>query len=126
MRFTVSCPIDGTVEVSADDVTTVVVRSGSDVEVAFCCPVCGTPIAIRARVPPGLVGLLGDEWGDTQPAHSEAWVVRSGRPSPDADDALVAASVTRIDAYVEYFRRELACADTVESMLSFMDAGANL
>lgn len=125
MRFTVWCAVDGAVEVSIDDVTTVIVRSGSDVEVAFTCPVCGAPIAVRAEVPPGLSDLLGDAWGDLQSGHAEAWTVpvrydHSG--DPDTDPARAA----RIDAYVEYFRRELAAADTVESMVAFMDAGAGL
>jgi hypothetical protein len=123
MKFTVWCAIDGAVEVSIDDVTTVIVRSGSDVEVAFTCPVCGAPIAVRAEVPPGLSDLLGDAWGDLQSGHAEAWTVpvfydRSGE-GPDVDTA----DAARIDAYVEYFRRELAVADTVESMVAFMDAG---
>ncbi len=122
MRFTVWCAVDGAVEVSVDDVTTVIVRSGSDVEVAFTCPACGAPIAVRAEVPPGLADLLGDAWGDLQSGHAEAWTVPSlhGREhSPGMDPARAA----RIDAYVEYFRRELAAADTVESMVAFMDSG---
>ena len=122
MRFTVWCAVDGAVEVSIDDVTTVIVRSGSDVEVAFTCPVCGAPIAVRAEVPPGLSDLLGDAWGGLQSGHAEAWTVPV---LYDRDDAsgIDPASAARIDAYVEYFRRELAAADTVESMVAFMDAG---
>lgn len=123
MRFTVWCPIDGAVEVATDDVMTVIVRSGSDVEVAFSCPVCGEPIAVRAQVPPSLAGLLGDERADPRPTHSEAWVPLQGCGGHAADIAAAAAS-DRIDAYVEYFRRELADADTVDSALAFMDSGA--
>ena len=124
MRFTVWCPVDGAVEVSADDVLTVTVRSGSDVEVAFNCPVCGAPIAVRALVPPGLMGLLGNAWGDPQSSHAEAWTSQAacGR---EADEAADRVATARIDAYIEYFRRELVVTDTVEAMLRFMDAGAN-
>jgi len=124
MRFTVWCAVDGAVEVSIDDITTVIVRSGSDVEVAFTCPACGAPIAVRAEVPPGLAGLLGDAWGDMQSGHAEAWAVLGehgpdeGEPAHDPDES------KRIDAYVEYFRRELAAVDTVESMVEFLDTGA--
>lgn len=124
MRFTVWCAVDGAVEVSIDDITTVIVRSGSDVEVAFTCPACGAPIAVRAEVPPGLAGLLGDAWGDLQSGHAEAWAVPGelgpdeGGPADDPDES------KRIDAYVEYFRRELAAVDTVESMVEFLDTGA--
>lgn len=121
MRFTVWCAVDGAVEVSIDDVTVVIVRSGSDVEVAFTCPVCGAPIAVRAEVPPGLADLLGDAWGDRQSGHSEAWTVPVRYERADVD---LLDDSARIDAYVEYFRRELADADTVESMVSFMDSGA--
>jgi hypothetical protein len=125
MRFTVWCSVDGAVEVSADDVTTVIVRSGSDVEVAFGCPVCGQPIAVRAQVPPSLAGLLGAAWGDPQSLHSESWVARAGCPGHPVDDVSAMMDRARMDAYVEYFRRELASADTVEMMLAFMDAGAS-
>lgn len=125
MRFTVWCPVDGDVDVSPDDVMTVVVRSGSDVEVAFGCPICGAPIAVRAQVPPGLVSLLGGAWGDTEPAHSEAWVGLPDSLVPHQDDGSRARGAERVEAYVEYFRRELEGADTVESMLSFMDSGAS-
>jgi hypothetical protein len=124
MRFTVWCAVDGAVEVSIDDVTTVIVRSGSDVEVAFTCPVCGAPIAVRAEVPPGLAGLLGEAWGDLQSGHTEAWTVPVLYDRDGGELALDPALAARIDAYVEYFRRELAAADTVESMVAFMDAGA--
>jgi hypothetical protein len=124
MRFTVWCAIDGAVEVSIDDVTTVIVRSGSDVEVAFTCPACGAPIAVRAEVPPGLAGLLGDAWGDLQSGHTEAWTVPVLYDRGHDDPTLDPARAARIDAYVEYFRRELAVADTVESMVAFMDVGA--
>ncbi len=122
MRFTVWCAADGAVEVSIDDVTTVIVRSGSDVEVAFTCPVCGAPIAVRADVPPGLSGLLGKAWGDLQSGHTEAWVIPTVRRVAEAASGSLDDS-RRIDAYVEYFRRELAPADTVESMVAFMDTG---
>ena len=123
MKFTVWCAVDGAVEVSIDDVTTVIVRSGSDVEVAFICPVCGAPIAVRADIPPGLAGLLGEAWGDMRSGHPEAWVVPTVRRAVDAASGNADES-RRIDAYVEYFRRELAAADTVESMVAFMDTGA--
>jgi hypothetical protein len=127
MRFTVWCAVDGAVEVSIDDVTTVIVRSGSDVEIAFTCPVCGTPIAVRAEVPPGLAGLLGEAWGDLQSGHAEAWNVPVTYERVAVDSVsgspVDAVEAARIEAYVEYFRREMAAADTVESMVAFMDAG---
>jgi hypothetical protein len=123
MKFTVWCAVDGSVEVSVDDVTTVIVRSGSDVEIAFTCPVCGAPIAVRAEVPQGLAGLVGRAWGDVQSGHSEAWVVPAAQRA-GGDSRADVGETRRIDAYVEYFRRELAAADTVESMVALMDAGA--
>ncbi|HEY5517568.1 MAG TPA: hypothetical protein VIL15_04845 [Coriobacteriia bacterium] len=124
MRFTVWCAVDGAVEVSIDDVTTVVVRSGSDVEVAFTCPICGTPVAVRAEVPPGLAGMLGDAWGDLQSGHTEAWSAPVTYQKVAIEPMRDASQASRIDAYVEYFRREMAAADTVESMIEFMDAGS--
>lgn len=124
MRFTVWCPVDGAVEVATDDVMTVIVRAGSDVEVAFSCPVCGDPIAVRAQVPPSLAGLLGDVRADPGLPHSEAWVPLQAHPKRSTERIEVARASDRIEAYMEYFRRELADADTVETMLVFMDSGA--
>jgi hypothetical protein len=123
MRFTVWCAVDGAVEVSIDDVTTVIVRSGSDVEVAFTCPVCGTPIAVRAEVPLGLAGMLGEAWGDLQSGHPEAWIAPERFVRVDTRSVYDPAEAARMDAYVEYFRRELEAADTVESMVALMDDG---
>src|ERR1035437_1618887 len=62
MEFSIWCPTDGTVEVSLDDVDSIVVRSGSDVEVVFVCPVCGERITFAAQVPHALLAGLDDAW----------------------------------------------------------------
>jgi hypothetical protein len=114
MRVTVRCPADGVVEVSLRDLEVVVVRSGSDVQATYRCPLCGSPVVVGSDLEPGFI----------------AWVARQSScrcTMPDLCDAegdgLLPKVVVSQDAYVEYFRRELAGAETVEAMLAMMDLG---
>jgi len=117
---TVRCPADGVVGVSVADLRTVVVRSGSDVEVTYACPLCGSPIVIPASVDPGLSALAGPLGCRRIAVPGEARLrvppISAARPLRRREDR------PRIDAYAEYFRRELAHADTVDAMVAEMDA----
>jgi hypothetical protein len=117
---TVRCPADGVVGVSVADLRTVVVRSGSDVEVTYACPLCGSPIVLSASVEPGLAALAGPAGGCRIPVpgatRKRALERLSSRPLRRREDR------PRIDAYAEYFRRELAHTDTVDAMIAEMDA----
>lgn len=120
MLVTVRCPADGVVGVSVADLRTVVVRSGSDVEVTYACPRCGSPIVLCASVDAGLAALAGPIERHRVPV--------AGAPGRAGSEPASACSVRcredrpRIEAYVEYFRQELARADTVDAMLAQMDA----
>lgn len=105
MRVLVRCPTDGAVEVTIADIDGVVIRSGSDVEATYRCPKCGCLIVVDAAVPSELVALLA--LGAAMP-----------QPSPRS-----AAEEARIDAYVEYFRREMPGELTVEKVLAQTDVG---
>ena len=119
MEFSIWCPTDGTVTVGLDDIDSIVVRSGSDVEVMFVCPLCGSRIALAARVPQEMLAMLDDAWvrvDDGEPTlitlrreGSRAHAV----PEPEPDG--------RVEAYCEYFRRELDDVETVEDILAEID-----
>jgi len=111
MRLTVRCPADGVVEVSLRDLDTVVVRSGSDVEAVYTCPLCGSPITVAADLAPAFVA-----WANSQ---GSRWGAESGWQTGEPRGR---ACSPRDEAYLEYFRRELAEARTVEDMLALMDA----
>lgn len=123
MDFSIWCPTDGSVEVGLDDIVSVVVRGGSDVEVHFSCPVCGRPISLAAQVPHALIASLEDGWVRIEGGDRLIELRREG--AVVSTDAIVASSSdeARIEAYCEYFRRELEVADTVQDALSEIDAG---
>jgi len=129
MEFVINCPVDGHVEVSLEDIDTVVLKEPEQAEVVFSCPECGTRISVAVRIPSFLMTAM-----ETMARDSDSFVV------PLASLVVLAAeadarqharksahvSVTsdaeqedekRIDAYCEYFRRQLADIDCVGDML---------
>jgi hypothetical protein len=112
MRLTVRCPADGVVEVSLRDLDTVVVRSGSDVEATYSCPLCGSPITVAADLAPAFVA-----WASSR---GSRWGSGSGWEDASLPDR---AGSCRDEAYLEYFRRELAAVRTVEDVLALIDVG---
>jgi len=124
MEFSIWCPTDGTVEVGLEDVDSIVVRSGSDVEVIFVCPMCGRRITFAAQIPHALLAGLDDAWVRVEDEDARSTTLRRG--SAQATEATPSAPVVDevlVESYCEYFRRELAGADTVEAMLALMDVG---
>lgn len=120
MLVTVRCPADGVVGVSVADLMTVLVRSGSDVELTYACPSCGSPIVVSASVEPGLTALAGDLRTCRVPltggSRRSECAVAVPCPLRRREDG------PRIAAYAEYFHRELAHADTADAMLAEIDA----
>ena len=58
MEFTISCPMDGTIDVSLEDVDTVVLRDEEHADITFVCPTCGTEIKVAAVVPSFLMSAI--------------------------------------------------------------------
>lgn len=136
MDFSVICPNDGPVEVSLENVATVILHGAETVDVVFTCPLCGEKIAVSAEVSNLLVAasdilrLVGD--GGECEIHLE-----HGEPDFDDEDPsedllegalhVLGVETTRdgrdelVDHYCEYFRRQLATIDTVEAMLHEID-----
>lgn len=127
MQFVIDCPVDGAVEVSLEDIDTVVLREPERADVIFACPTCGTEVGITIRVPAFLLSALeslaedsGGHTGGT--AEILAFSVSVQDLSRVADIADTEPSEERSDAYCEYFRRQLACVDTVEALLHEIDS----
>ena len=113
MRFTVRCLVDGVVEVSVRDLDTVVVRSGSDVEATYRCPMCGSPIRVAADLAPEFVAWAvsrGLQCGVSE--HRTPRRKRETSRDPAGDEASI-----------ELFRRELAEVRTVEDVIARAHAG---
>lgn len=126
MEFTITCPIDGSIDVSLEDIDTVVLREPERADITFVCPHCGTEITVSAVVPSFLLAAieaLADE-PDAIPtsgmvvisADTEAPAdVISSHPVVEFDDPLA-------DAYCEYFRRQLDHVECVEDALAEIDS----
>jgi hypothetical protein len=122
MEFSIWCPRDGQIDVGVEDIDSVIVRGGSDVEVVFACPVCGRKISMAAQVPHALMASLDEGWVRVDGADRLVSLRREGAspggPIPPEDGE----PDDRIESYCEYFRRELAIAGTVDDVLSEIDA----
>ena len=122
MEFTITCPIDGPITVSLEDIDTVVLREPERADITFVCPHCGTEITVSAIVPSFLMAAIealaedgesagGPFTGMFQVADETAEVP----DIPTIDDPVV-------EAYCEYFRRQLSHIDNVDEALAEIDA----
>lgn len=129
MEFVINCPVDGHVEVSLEDIDTVVLREPEQAEVVFSCPECGTRISVAVRIPSFLMTAIETMARDSDsfvaPLASlvalaaEADARQHTRKSTHVSNAsdIEQRDDKRIDAYCEYFRRQLADIDCVGDML---------
>lgn len=110
--ITVRCPVDGPVAITALDVDEVVVRSGSDVRATIRCPHCGAVLHFTSDPEPGLL-----RWA--------IGAMRDGCDSEVEEDEEISSPCEQLtqpmEAYLEYFRRELVITDTLDQMLALMD-----
>jgi hypothetical protein len=123
MEFTITCPIDGPITVSLEDIDTVVLRETERADITFVCPHCGTEIAVSAVVPSFLMAAIEAlaEDGDT-PSGSFASIFDSGQSALPAPEQTVAPDDQVTEAYCEYFRRQLAHIECVDDVLDEIDA----
>jgi predicted RNA-binding Zn-ribbon protein involved in translation (DUF1610 family) len=122
MEFMITCPVDGSIEVSLEDVETVVLREPEQAEVIFRCPECGTEVSVFVRIPSFLLAAIEamaeDGGGQMAPL---AGIVALSSDTLDTDEIVSELEGTdddRIDAYCEYFRRQLADVESVEDALA--------
>jgi len=123
MEFEVTCPVDGPVTVSLEDIDTVVIRESERADITFVCPTCGAEITVAAMVPSFLLSaieaLAEETDGSLFPFSGTVRVAPESEPVPVVeweDDGGIA------DAYCEYFRRQLSGVACVEDALAEMDA----
>ena len=129
MEFVISCPVDGHVEVSLEDIDTVVLREPEQAEVIFSCPECGTRISVAVRIPNFLMTAIETMARDNDsfvaPLASLVALAAEADARQRASNGVRISSTSeadqeddkRIDAYCEYFRRQLAEIDCVGDML---------
>jgi hypothetical protein len=134
MEFSIVCPNDGDVEVSLEDVSSIVFHGFESVDVVFTCPRCGTEVGMSAKIPNMLITTLDlSEMlersldGDETVAEIVEIVSQDEVTEEEYRSAFRAAPLSedeeeRIERYCEYFRRQLAGCDTVERFLSEVDA----
>jgi hypothetical protein len=128
MGFSLVCPVDGPVDVTISDITSIVVRGGDDVDVVFECPRCGAAIQVNAKVPRVLLASLdevvvADEENGEIRVKVSAVLHEAGQGASVGPDAQPdAADQERIERYCEYFRRQLEAARSAEAMLEEIDS----
>ena len=125
MEFVITCPIDGPVEVSLEDVDTVVLREPEEAEIIFTCPECGSEISVMVRIPSFLMAAIEamaeDGGGHMAPLASVMAMAMEMEEGSESNDAPVElAEDDAFDAYCEYFRRQLDSVDTVDDILREM------
>lgn len=123
MDFSLICPTDGRVEVSLEDIASVVFRDPESVDVLFTCPRCGRQLKVSVHVTNMLMAVLeiarGAEEGERQTDSEEA---------PAARACMVESPQARVarerleDSYCEYFRRQLSRVQCVEDLLAEIDS----
>jgi hypothetical protein len=126
MEFTITCPIDGPITVSLEDIDTVVLREAERADITFVCPHCGTEITVTAVVPSFLMAAIealaedGDTTGGTfsglESRFDSRAIDAAGGASPDREHEALA------DSYCEYFRRQLARIECVDDVLAEIDS----
>lgn len=126
MEFTVTCPIDGTIEVSLEDIDTVMLRESDRADITFVCPHCGTEITVTAIVPAFLLAAIEALADDPESSAANGLVVLSSDERVDDAPPVVQArdieDDPRLDAYCEYFRRQLTDVETVDDVLHEIDS----
>jgi hypothetical protein len=78
MEFTISCPIDGPVEVGLEDIDTVVLREQEQADITFVCPRCGSQITVTAIVPAFLMAAIEALAEESDASTTDGLVVLSG------------------------------------------------
>lgn len=124
MEFSITCPIDGVIEVSLEDIHTVVLRDSDRADITFVCPHCGTQIQVTAIVPAFLLAAIQALADDADVLSEDGILVIDGDDLREEPHQRVAEKDDpRADAYCEYFRRQLEHIECVDDAVAEMDAG---
>ncbi len=121
MQFVIDCPVDGPVEVSLEDIDTVVLREPEQADIVFTCPSCGTEIGVSVRIPAFLLSaiesLAEETGGHAEPLAGMVALTLDAQGESDEE-----SDQERSEAYCEYFRRQLAEISCVEDVLHEIDS----
>lgn len=121
MQFMIECPVDGPVEVSLEDIDTVVLREPEQADIVFTCPNCGTEIGVSVRIPAFLLSAiesLAEETGGYAEPLAGMVALSIEVENDETDDE----GEQRSEAYCEYFRRQLADIRSVDDALHEIDS----
>jgi len=122
MEFTITCPIDGPITVSLEDIDTVVLRESERADITFVCPHCGTAIAVSAVVPSFLMAAIEALAEDGDAPSSQFASIFGSSDDAEGQCEMIVPDDPVAEAYCEYFRRQLAHIDCVEDILAEIDA----
>jgi hypothetical protein len=123
VEFSLICPNDGSVDLSLEDISAVVLRGPESIDVVFTCPHCGARIDTSLRVPNLLMAAMELAQYADQVSDEDSELRFTDGPLADQDDhALDGESARVADSYCEYFRRQLARVGCVEDLLAEIDA----
>jgi hypothetical protein len=122
MEFTITCPLDGVIEVRLEDIDTVVVRDSERADITFVCPTCGTHITISAVVPAFLVSAIQALGEEIDLDLTEAVERVTEGASDSLEDVVAGDDDAHADAYCEYFRRQLYGVACVDDALNEIDS----
>jgi len=129
VNLDISCPVDGQIEVALEDIDSVVLRAPDRAEVIFSCPRCGLGISVLVQIPGFLMATVdGMAFETDRDPGSLASIVALVGAEVDAaglsstpPDLCPKDSEERIEAYCEYFRRQLTEVDDVKDILREFD-----
>ncbi len=119
VQFLIDCPVDGPIEVTLEDIDTVVLREPECADIVFACPDCGAEIEVTVRIPAFLLSAiesLAEESGGYVAPVAGMVALSVEFEGPDVPPA------ERDEAYCEYFRRQLDSVSCVEDMLHEIDS----
>jgi hypothetical protein len=129
MEFTIVCPIDGAVEVGLEDIDTVVLRDTDRADITFVCPHCGTEVTVTAIVPTFLLAAIEALADESDSTSASGMVVISSELTLDGvSEGIevtgldIESDDPRLEAYCEYFRRQLSAVGCVEDALDEIDS----
>lgn len=122
MEFSLICPRDGQVELGLEDVSAVVFHDRSTCDIVFICPNCGSALRATVEVPHLFrVAMELVRLGEAE-ARIEAVIRLDEAPDDDASQDGGPERERTIEAYCEYFRRQLSAVTCVEDFLAEVDA----
>jgi len=124
VEFVIECPVDGAVEVSLEDIDSVVVREPEQADIVFTCPTCGSEVEVTIRVPSFLLAAiesLAEETGG-QAFPFAGMVALSIEVERASYGETAEHDAERTDAYCEYFRRQLDSISFVDDALAQIDS----